>query len=133
MNDLIREEYPQLAEDIDAIIDKAVFNSRMELIEGYWEVGQRIRQFKQGSVTTLLQDLALDIGKSERTLWYAVQFYDKFPNLQLVGSLEEGKNLSWNKIITKYLPDGKKEKEPKYYRCPHCSFRGELSEFKAEL
>ena len=96
-------EYDSLLEEISAIIDKAVFNSRSELIEGYWEVGQTIRQFKKGQVTELLQDLALDLGKSERTLWYAVQFYDKFPNLNMIETLEEGKNLSWNRLITKYL------------------------------
>ena len=72
MNELALNEYELLKTDVDAIIDKAVFNSRMELIEGYWEVGQRIREFRKGEVTQLLQDLALDIGKSERT--YGMQF-----------------------------------------------------------
>lgn len=130
MNELALDEYKLLKDDIDAIIDKAVFNSRQELIEGYWEVGQRIRQFRKGEVTKLLQDLSLDLNKSERMLWYAVQFYDKFPVLNEIEKLEEGKNLSWNKIITKYLPNSRKEKEEIYCRCPQCHYRGVQDEFK---
>jgi len=130
MNELALNEYELLKTDVDAIIDKAVFNSRMELIEGYWEVGQRIREYRKGEVTKLLQDLSLDLNKSERTLWYAVQFYDKFPELKMIETLEEGKNLSWNKIITKYLPNSRKEKEETYCRCPQCHYRGVQDEFK---
>ena len=86
--------------------------------------------YRKGEVTQLLQDLALDIGKSERVLWYAVQFYDKFPDLKMLDTLEEGKNLSWNKIITKYLPNSRKEKKEVYCRCPQCHYRGVQDEFE---
>lgn len=123
-------EYEALVEEVHAIIVEAVFNSRNELIKGYWEVGQTVRQFKKGEVTELLQDLAVDLGKSERTLWYAVQFYDKFPRLEMIDQLPEQKNLSWNKIITKYLTDGKKEKKEPESRCPKCRYKGKSLEFR---
>jgi hypothetical protein len=106
---VIIDDYDSLKEDIDSIITEAVFNSREDLIKGYWEVGQRIRVFTKGNVTKLLQDLALDINKSERTLWYAVQFYDKYPEYHKINELEEGKNLSWNRIIKKYITTPKEE------------------------
>jgi hypothetical protein len=43
---------------------------------------------------------------SERKLWYAVKFFDRFPDLAKV---PEGKVISWHKIKTKYLTEGKKE------------------------
>ena len=35
-------------------------------------------------LTNQLQDLAVDIGISQRTLWYALQFYNKYPELNNV-------------------------------------------------
>ena len=43
---------------------------------------------------------------------------------RLLDTLEEGKNLSWNKIVTKYLPNSRKEKKEVYCRCPQCHYRG---------
>ena len=120
-------DYEMLVQEIDASITEAVHNSRWTLVEGYWNVGQLIRNFRKGNVTELLQDLALDLGKSERTLWYAVQFFDKYPKLDTV---PEGKAISWNRIITKYLPDGEKEKKEGECVCPHCHYKGKTNEFK---
>mgnify|MGYP001297248021 CR=1 FL=1 len=74
---------------------------------------------------------SLDLNKSERSLWYAVQMYDMFPEYRRIEELPEGKNLSMNKLITKYLTDGKKEEKPEpEYRCPQCHYRGFKSGFK---
>jgi len=94
--------YSQLVEDCKDIITEAVFTSRWALVEGYHQLGERIRlDADKKSITELLQGLAVDIKQSERTLWYAVQFYDKYPQLD---NVPEGKNISWNKLLTKYLP-----------------------------
>ena len=126
------ENYNSLLDDVSSIWTEAVFNSREFLIKGYWEVGQRIREFKKGEVTELLQDLSVDINKSERMLWYAVSLYDAFPEYSKIEALPEGKNLSMNKLITKYLTKGERDekKEEPVYRCPNCSFRGNKSVFK---
>ena len=112
MNKEIQKEewYESLVEECKAIITEAVFTSRWALVEGYWELGKRIRQdSEKRPITKLLQDLGVSIGKSQQTLWYAVQCYDKFPNLD---KIPEGKNISWNKLITLYLPEPKKLPTP---------------------
>lgn len=120
MNDLISQEwYEGLIEDCRAIITEAVFTSRWALVEGYHQLGERIREDDNikkinneningysKELTILLHGLAVNIGISERTLWYALQFYEKYP---ILNDVPEGKNISWNKIKTKYLPAQKQE------------------------
>lgn len=89
-----------LIEEIKAIFTEREFNSRWELINCYHQVGEIIQEVEREE----LQELASRIGRSERTLYYAKQFYQVYPNLD---ELPEGKNVSMNKIITKYLPTTK--------------------------
>lgn len=114
-NELIKQEwYEQMVEDCRAIITEAVFTSRWALVEGYWNLGKRIREeahidwHAKGSMT-YLQDLANNLNIADRTIYYALQAYDKYPELDKV---PEGKNITWNKLITKYLPEPKKEPTP---------------------
>jgi len=108
------EWYKLLVDDCKATITEAVHSSRWILVEGYWDVGKRIRKdenvkkyAKQSS--EFLASLAKNIGTSTRTLYYCLQVYDKYPNIQ---QIPEGKNISWNKLITKYLPEPKVETQP---------------------
>lgn len=92
-----QEWYVALIDECKAIITEAVFTSRWSLVEGYHQVGGRIRQDgDKEPITKLLQRVAVSLNTSERTLWYAVQFYDKFPDLNL---LPLGKNATWKKVI----------------------------------
>ena len=124
MNELIKDEHYQLlVEQIRVTITEAVHNSRWALIEGYWNVGKLIREnFTGDNLTKRLQGLAVDVGTSQRTLWYALQFYDKYPSLDQV---PEGKNISWNKLITKYLPETTRETQEyeNWVECPNCHHR----------
>lgn len=119
--------YESLVDDCTAIITEAVFNSRWELIAGYHALGRRIttdddyQQYANGN-GRILQDLAECIGQSERTLYYAIQFYLKFPDLE---KLPDGKNISWTKIITQYLPDG--------HHTEARSFKQRLTSFEVSL
>ena len=76
-------------------------------------LGERIvtdehyQEYAKGNKSSV-QDLARNTGKSYRTLAYAIQFYEKYPNLDEV---PEGKNITWNKLITIYLAEPK-EDEP---------------------
>ena len=103
--------YTSLVDDCKAIITEAVFISRWSLVEGYHQLGERIvtdknyREHAKGNKSSV-QGLARNLNTSERTLYYAMQFYEKYPDLDMV---PEGKNISWNKIITKYLPKPKTE------------------------
>jgi len=69
-------------------------------------LGQRIRQdvafqeFAKGNKSSM-QDLANNLGISITTLYYSLQFFDKYPQLDTV---PEGKNITWNKLKTLYLP-----------------------------
>src|SRR3990167_54565 len=101
-NKLQNDKYNLLVDEIKSIITEAVFNSRWALIEGHWSIGKIIREYSNGEVTNLLQDLAGDVGLSERLLWYSLKCYDTFPD---INEIPEGKNISWNKLITKYLTD----------------------------
>ena len=122
------KEYQSLADEVKDIITEYVFQSRWMLIDGHWQVGKRIRDFsKDKSITELTAGLAVDTGISERTLWYCVKFFDEFPDLQ---KLPGGKNVSWNKIVTTYLTDGKeKVKESIKLECPKCHYVGPKEEF----
>ena len=50
-----------------------------------------------------MQRIAQSLGKSKRTIHYAIQFAREYPDLNL---LNEGKNISWSHIVNKYLTDG---------------------------
>ena len=106
--DLAKQDwFKSLTDDCDAIITESVFNSRWALVEGYHLLGKRlVEESDKLEITALVKEVALTINKSERTLFYAVQFVRKYPELDKV---PEGKNITWVKIITNYLGDGKKK------------------------
>jgi len=129
--DLIKnEKYYALVDEIRSTITEAVTTSRWVLVEGYWIIGKLIREyFIEGQLTKQLQGLAVDVGMSERILWYALQFYDKYPDLNTV---PEGKNITWNKIITKYLTTSKvTETTVKEYwiKCPNCGHKFTMEKY----
>jgi len=126
MNKLKKSEwFAELVGECKAIVTEAVFGSRWLLVEGYHALGERIRN-EGKKVTPLLKDLAVEINLSERTLWNALKLFDKYPQLD---KLPEGKNITWNKLITKYLPDKKDKNEPCKHEwelwniCKHCKKR----------
>jgi hypothetical protein len=104
--DYFQEEwFEPFAEECKAIITEAVFNSRWDLVEGYWKLGERIEQevrTRPINVIQLLQDLAKTISKSYRTCYYAHALFLKYKD---INTLPEGKNISMNKLITIYLPE----------------------------
>ncbi len=112
MSDLINQQwYHSLVEDLESTIIECEFTSRWALIEGYHNVGKLLRSVEtEFSITELVHRCAVDMEVSERKLWYAVKFFDKFPDL---ATLPEGKNVSWSSVKRKYLTEPKeKEEEP---------------------
>jgi len=105
--------YNSLIDELADIITETSFTSRWALVEGYHQVGVRILQendnFERAKIYNeqILQRVANSLEKSQRTLYYAVQFAKAFPDLNL---LPEGKNLSWRHVINKYLTDGTEKK-----------------------
>jgi hypothetical protein len=119
-----KEVYQILVDDVVSAFKEKLYNSRSELIEGHWMVGQLIREYPEEATTKFLQDLAVDTGISERTFWYALKLFDTYPDLQ---KLPEGKNISWNKLVTKYLTEPQKEEfkvvDQNLIKCPNCGFQ----------
>ena len=110
--------YEQLLDDCQSIIVETNFAANWTLVEGYHLLGQRIRtesDTHETGITDLVGKLSTDMGKSERSIWYCVQFFDKFPDLNL---LPVGKNLTWKHICRQLLPENPKPKQAKL--CPHC-------------
>ena len=106
--------YDVLVGDVKAIITERIYRSRQEVIECWYEVGARIstdpnyQKYAIGNKRAQ-KKLAQDIGKSVTSLYYATQFYKKFPEFNALNSLPDGKNLSWHKIVKNYLPSPEKE------------------------
>ncbi len=102
--------YTQLVEDCKDIVTETEFTSRWALVEGYHQLGSRIlteyENFQRLRMpdSELVQRIAISIGRSDRTVYYAIQFARMYPDLNL---LKEGKDISWSHIVNKYLTDGK--------------------------
>jgi len=114
MNDIEADELQSLIDDIKSTITETKFIARWVLVEGYHKIGERLQgvKNKRGIIVTVTKET----GIKERTLYRAIQFYNRFPNLDL---LPEGKNVSWHDICNKYLP-AQKDKEPEMCTCPNC-------------
>ena len=118
--------YQLLIEDCQAIVTETVFSSNWILIEGYHNLGKRIveerENFKRMGVSSkkIASLVSQSIGKSKRTVQRAIQFYQKYPDLSV---LPEGKNVTWHRIVNKYLPEHTKEptEKPRMVRCDKCN------------
>jgi hypothetical protein len=117
MNSLTQNTTESLLQEIKATLIEYEFTSRWALVEGYHKVGELIAN-NEKSVS--LTQIAEYTSKSKRTIYRCLQFYKKYPDLQL---LPEGKDTSWNRVVTKYLPETIKEKEPELFECPKCHFK----------
>jgi len=137
------EEWEYLIEDCKTIISQRVKNSRMEIILAYAEVGNRIaedplyKKYGKGN-QRFLSSLFGEMGISESSGYYAVDFYDKFVKKYVDSGnvsnaldtsmqenfIEEGENISWHKICNKYLSTSKEKTILEYWiKCPECGFR----------
>jgi len=105
------EWYAALIEECRAIITETIFNSRWALVEGYHALGERILQehdnFERSKIygEKIVSGLKESLGVSGNTIWRAMQFAKKYPDLNTV---PEGKNITWNKLCNRYLPAPRK-------------------------
>lgn len=125
------EKYVALAEDCRAIRVTRIFNSRMEVIIGASEVGERVvsdqywEKWGKGN-QGFARQLARDIEMSYQELLKCVQLFEKYgvfeEKSQNWDNFKEGNNISWTKIKQGYLPNSpKKSKGLKCRYCPiHC-------------
>jgi len=138
----ISDGWRYLIEDCKAIISQRVKNFRMELIYAYAEIGERIvnddiyQKYGKGNnefLSSLFE--SVEIGKTNG--YAAIHFYesyfmgkveDVFTGMETIMSnnfIEEGDNISWNKIKTKYLTTSKEYKPEveSYIECPKCGWK----------
>ena len=127
-NDIVADDwYDILVTDCHAIVTERLHRSRMEVIEGWHEVGERIatdvnyQKHAHGN-SEIKKRLAVDIGASVKTLYYAIQFFEKYPKLpNALESFDEGKNISWHKIVKNYLPEPREKiTGNEFCTCPKC-------------
>jgi len=130
-----QEWYQNLVDDCQTILVERGYRARMEIIEGYHELGERIEtdvKFKKWAKGRgeAIKQLADDIKVSNATVYFAIQFYIKWPDVSnAFETFKEGKNISWFMIVKKYLPAPKPEKlgiplptRPKIYYCDYKDF-----------
>lgn len=108
----------EIIEEAKATFTEGEFASRMTIIETFHAVGRLLAPYKLTGLNSQLQKVAKQIGKSERTLYYAVKFYDLYPDLNL---LPEAKNTSMRTIIRKYLTTPQEEAEHAHSPIVICS------------
>ena len=106
------EWYKSLIEDCQSLLTEGIWNYRLTLIKTYHLLGKRILEendnFKREKIygEKIVSHVSQSLGQSPRTIWRAIQFVQKFPDLDM---LPGGKNISWNKICNELLPEPKKE------------------------
>lgn len=100
--------YEQLVEECKAILIEGEFTARWEVVETYHKVGVRVLEensnFEREKIygKKIVQRVAESLGKSERTLDYAIQFATMYPSLH---NLPFGKAVSWHRICNELLPE----------------------------
>lgn len=123
MNEL---QLDSVAEEIKAILVEAEFNAHWGIIEAHHQIGSLILGL-EGDRSKVVQRIAVNIGRSERTLWYAIKFAEQYPK---VNTLPEGKNISWGKVVRKYLTSPKDKAEHEHSWITICSVCKEKKEDK---
>ena len=124
--------YQSLIDDCQSIMVEAEFTSRWVLVQGYHTLGLRILaendNFEREKIygKKIVQRVGESLGKSNQTIFYAIKFAKKFPDL---AALPEGKDTSWRKICNEYLPEHKEPYQPEFdeniemqNECPECGY-----------
>lgn len=107
----IFENFDEFAEEVKAIIVEREYRSHMELIEAYYEIGKMLLDKGVDGRSDFIEALAQKTGRGERNFWNALAMVKKFPTIEQVQELPEGKTISWNKITGKYLSSGSEVQE----------------------
>lgn len=127
------EWFGSLLDDCQSTLTEGIHYSRWTLIQTYHLLGKRIledkKNFEKHNVKkdkSIVEIIAGNLNQSTRNIYYAMQFARKYPKMEnVLSELPEGKTISWKKIITDILPEGKEEHECEFvpitmYECKHC-------------
>lgn len=115
----VDNKYSELIGDLKEII----FGGTWAMIEMQHQLGKRILE-EDEAVKTLVPHVAKDLNRSERSIYYAVQFAQKFPD---INKLPEGKAITWRHIRNELLPgrqlECSHEETKEITICIHCGNR----------
>ena len=127
--------YSQLVEDCKVLIIEHTYRSKLEIIECYHSLGNRILQdnhnFERAKIygDKIIERLSKDIGICERNIRRSINFAKAYPRLSDVISTankEDGKAISWNKIV-KQLEGGTEQKsDEEWITCINCKGKGKV-------
>lgn len=121
-----QEWFTNMVGEIEAIMTETRFSSQETIIRGKHAIGEAIASNeKNGPVTEICSLVAGELGVSKRTVEQSLQFYKSDPSLKV---LEQGKDISWRKIL-KTLQEPR-VKEEKKVELEHMWFGKPLSECK---
>lgn len=105
------EWYIQLVEHCRAQLVETFVAAQQTLIEGYHELGTMILKERKNFERfdfyghQIIEKVAKDIGKGRTTVYDAVRVAKKFPTMDEINRLPDGKALTWRKLVRQYLPD----------------------------
>jgi len=109
--------FQSLIDDCRSLLTEGIYNYRLTLIKVYHLLGKRILEendnFKREKIygERLCHAVSESLGQSQRTIWRAIQFAKKYPDLdKFIDTTREQKILSWHKIVQNYLPEPKENK-----------------------
>lgn len=114
--------FDELIDDCKVIIVEHEYRSRLEIIEGYHELGKRILEendnFDRAKIygEKIVEHLANSLSISERTIRRAIKLVKEYPTQQAVldAFKKEGKVISWSKIVKQLEGSEQKEKDCKH-------------------
>lgn len=97
----------QNIKNLIADLKEIIFGETWARIESYHLIGKRL--LEENLSSDLLTQVANELGKSTRTLYYAIDFAKKYPD---INKLPAGKKITWRKIRNQLLAG-------KPIECPH--------------
>jgi len=121
MNNIENNWIQEVANNCKQLLTEAHFTANWTIITAYHTLGLYLKDEAtkhEIPLKELVAQVRKLINKSESTLYRAVQFSEKYPDLN---KLPEGKDTNWHKIVNKYLPQTVREE--KLIECPNCKFK----------
>jgi len=93
-------------DELEALLVQRGKEARADTMLMFWETGQLMRNKEREnkvSISALVSRVALDNRISgrhmgERSLWFAIKFFDTYGNFELVYQTEHGENVSLSKV-----------------------------------
>jgi len=118
--------FKRLIEDLKRIIEEEEVKAHIEFCRVKHKIGRRILQEKEhiewGEIGEFIRELSVELGYSERDLYYCIQFAERFPNFDdFLRNLQHPlQKLSWRFVCLVLLPGREIEAPPKLLRCLAC-------------